>query len=66
MTQMPTKAELDRRLATATKAMKLMTVDAAKIHCITEKGRAEAEWHPAVAKGYVDLLRAEYRKRFKK
>lgn len=65
MTQMPTKAELDRRLATATKAMKVMDKNAAKIHCITEKGRVEAEWHPAVAKGYLDLLRAEYRKRFK-
>jgi hypothetical protein len=65
MTQTPTKAELDRRLAQATRAIKAMDANAAKAHCAGERAWMETNWHPAVAKGAVDILRAEYRKRFK-
>lgn len=64
--QMPTKADLDRRLANAIRGMKGLDAEKAKVHCVSERAWAETNWHPAVAKGFVDLLRAEYRKRFKK
>lgn len=64
--QMPTKAELDRQLNAAIKGMKGMNAEQAKVHCVGQRAWAETNWHPAVAKGFVDLLRTEYRKRFKK
>lgn len=64
--QMPTRDQLDRRLAAAIKGMRGMDANSARVYCVGERAWAETNWHPAVAKGFVDLLRAEYRKRFKK
>lgn len=65
MTVMPTKAELDSRIASVTRALRVLDKGAAKLHCIGEATWAKGNWTAAVAAGYISILRDVYRKRFR-
>lgn len=62
----PTKAELDSRLSSAARTMRAMPAKDAGAFCANEKAWAYSNWPGPVAKGFTDLLREAYRKRFRR